>query len=270
MRYFLFGGQIGAAQGGYKGAGFTAKDNKWRFEINDKNIKLLEDPLNILSGKIKHTTLSHFISHKELFKYYPRFKSITVFFQPIEIYKKNFPEVPGSILNNQSIISSFDYKDAKDPSTYQLIFFINHETAQTLLKSRSANDSFLKWTIGELQHAIQTREGFDEDRGVAYYARGLKEEIKEARDKALKLPKNDPERLYHEKFVEFFSNENNFSNHIVDLYLNQFAEEESREAISRIKMSASERMKTPTTIRKSMKGGGILNQTFTFKELFTR
>ena len=99
---------------------FRGMDNKWRFEIDDKDIKLL----NVSKGA---RTLAEAINHKELFNAYPQLAEM-----PIEF--KRIPLTKGGIYSNGKI------------------------TINSALRL-SANET-RKTIMHEVQHAIQHIEDF--------------------------------------------------------------------------------------------------------------
>ena len=100
-----------------------AKDNKWRYEIDDSH---MEFKTELLEGRIG--ALAKFIKHKELFEAYPQLKDI-------EISVKNLGK------NNGQYIRGDDFNQARIE-----INPLNKQKNETL--------------IHEIQHAIQDIEGF--------------------------------------------------------------------------------------------------------------
>lgn len=237
----LFGGEIGAKQGSYTGNKFIDENGKYRFEITDNNYKIIANTDDIYSGKTTHLPLTHFLTHRELLKYYPNFRNINVIFKPISEYIKLIPKLNKDRIS--PIVASFDYTDRNDPSTYQLIYFINYET----IRENQGQTMHLldKSGIGELQHAIQARELLEEERGMPYYGRGLSEAIREAGSKAIDLPKNSIERQEYDKYVEYFSDPDNYTDEVERRYLAQFAERESRLSMERIPLTKKQRIENP-------------------------
>jgi len=153
---------------------FQGMDGKWRFEIDDSKAKLilpdttiLKERLQILKDKyvpyehkdeiwraearkIKykittvaetiqeketHTTLDKILKHPQLFKAYPSLKNIDVYFE----------ELPPSLAAKYN------------PETNSITF--DKKVLNSNLKESDLNET-LKTLIHEVQHAVQSREGF--------------------------------------------------------------------------------------------------------------
>jgi len=243
---YLFGGETSKN----KEKGFIAEDNKFRFEINDKDCRIIANVDDILSGKIKSLPLTHYITHKKLFNHYPEFRNINVVFKSIDEFKKHYPEIPENRIPD--VVASFDYTDRNKPDTYQIIYYIDYASAKK--SSRQTYDFLFEGGIGELQHAIQTKSLFEEERGLAFYIEVVRTSIREGADKIKDLPKNDPNRMAGESQLAYLRD--NLFDFSEELYLNQYPERESREAVRRIKFTDSERKSNIPSIKRKMGKGG--------------
>lgn len=118
-----------------KGTGwFRSMDGKWRFELSDDGMTFRMRPENIPNT----TTLGELIDHEELFAAYPDMRNMRVDFLSMPEYARgNYNLATNSIDLNENMRSDFQ------------------QLAETL--------------VHEIQHAIQSREGFARGSSVAYW-----------------------------------------------------------------------------------------------------
>lgn len=110
---------------------FKGADGKWRFEISDKNAKIKESGLQELN-KGNSVRLEDILDHKDLYKAYPSLANIEV-----KIDESLTGTSTGAYVNGAS---------AEDMTIY--------------VRRGEAEDSFRKTLLHEIQHDIQTIEGF--------------------------------------------------------------------------------------------------------------
>jgi DNA repair protein RadC len=113
-------------------------DSKWRFELYDSNVKFKADP-----KKYARIPLVELIDYPDLFKAYPKAKKLSILLQESVMGQ----EVNGAMLPNGNII-------------------IN--------PTRTKNE-MLSTLMHELQHFVQTEEGFTSGGGMADAINALKE-----------------------------------------------------------------------------------------------
>ena len=120
-----------------KGTGwFRSMDGKWRFELSDDGMTFRMRPENIPNT----TTLGELIDHEELFAAYPDMRNMRVDFLSMPEYARgNYNLATNSIDLNENMRSDFQ------------------QLAETL--------------VHEIQHAIQTREGFASGASTTYWDR---------------------------------------------------------------------------------------------------
>lgn len=120
-----------------KGTGwFRSMDGKWRFELSDDGMTFRMRPENIPNT----TTLGELIDHEELFTAYPDMRNMRVDFLSMPEYARgNYNLATNSIDLNENMRSDFQ------------------QLAETL--------------VHEIQHAIQTREGFASGASTTYWDR---------------------------------------------------------------------------------------------------
>lgn len=110
---------------------FKGADGKWRFEISDKNAIIKESGLQELN-KGNSVKLEDILDHKDLYKAYPTLANIEV-----KIDESLAGTSTGAYVNGAS---------AEDMTIY--------------VRPGEAEDSFRKILLHEIQHDIQTIEGF--------------------------------------------------------------------------------------------------------------
>lgn len=116
---------------------FRGKDGKWRFEIDDSTAQVSDSLLNYM-------TLEELLPGAEIFRAYPDMKDIAVVFQNLE------PGVNASY-DRQFDSINVDYRLKGDP------------------------DGIRRAVLHEIQHAIQSREGFSSGATVGSWNRKIRE-----------------------------------------------------------------------------------------------
>jgi|GEM_PF-99449 len=246
----MFGGAIGAKTGEYVKYGFFAKDNKWRFEFSDDEATISGISQDILSSKKTSFKLSTILHHPLLYKYYPEFENIQVFFLDLPLFMRNNDDFTDeSLLGDCLAELHFNNSYQQRVSSYKLLLYLNPIKVKKLSKEEF-DSIILERFIAEVQHAVQLREGFGAEHGMSYYMQEIKKEIEEKRKEAIELPKNNIIRMQLESEIAFASTNKNLVDTAYERYRSQFLEEESRESASRIRLSEKERMQLNPEIKK--------------------
>lgn len=160
---------------------FRGMDGKWRFEIDDSDMKLKPITEELLAKQ--HTwqglTLEDLIEHNKLFEAYPLIKNVDVAFD----------------------IS----RDSRNDGTWDTR---NHISLNERLAEPGKEEELLDTLIHEIQHTIQTQEEFSPGASTEYWNRKIKEGYdsrrpedvrrsmqrqQEAEEKLQRIRENDPE-----------------------------------------------------------------------------
>lgn len=211
-------------------------DNKKRFEISDKGMKIVADFDNILKQvlikeDIVSIPLSGVVKHDKLFKAYPEFKSIPVNF----IYTK----LP---------IKAFVRVQPKENKIYLFFNIQQHEKHGNRnpsggfgLRRHSRQRIYIPQFAHELQHLGQIREGFG----------GGSSPIRE-RNRILQEAGIDPRTATEDErnSVMALANEN---------YVRQLGEIEAKDVERRLNLTNAQRKITPPSILLKSKGYPIVS-----------
>ncbi len=191
---------------------WLGKDNKWRYEIADNDMRFERDGLYR-----NPQTLEDYIEHDKLFEAYPHLKNIRV----------KFERVVDGDLNTRG-----QYDAVNNVIT---------------LKSGRSNEDIKRTLIHEIQHAVQEYEGFSNgfntNGGYIEWFNRVFDNVKETREyKSLKTPE---ERKAYVEEMAMIPGKRAIDKTAKSLYRNNYGEIEARAAAERLDMSDEQRRESP-------------------------